>query len=153
MSTCKHHFRKELLALMSRLVVAVERIANPTHQPFSILGGDVMFELPNDHADVPFTISAVSATDSEGETITLTESLTTSDEGVVSILFAEGSDASSPRAGQVHIGHSGLASLEYTAKDPSGNIVKSGGAQFTITTGAIANVSGGDLALEGIAEV
>ncbi len=111
-----------------------------------------MFKLSNDHADVPLTITPISATDAEGETIALTESLTTSDEGVVSILFAEGSDASNPRSAQLHIGHSGLGSLEYTAKDPAGNIVKSGGAQFTITTGAISNVSGGDLALEGVTE-
>ena len=144
-------FCHRFLALLHRLVLAVERLANPTQQ-INIFGGDFMFVLQNDHADVPFTISAVSATDAEGETIPLVESLASSDEGVVSILYAEGSDANNPRAGQVHIGHSGLASLEYTAKDPAGNIVKSGGAQFTITTGAIANVSGGDLALEGITE-
>lgn len=150
---CKHRFRSRILALLERLVVSVERfVHHHTPAQLTVVGGSVLFTLPNNFPDVPFTISAVSATDEEGEAVSLTEMLTSSDEDVLSFVYAEGSSASNPRAADLHIGHSGLASVEYTAKDPKGNIVKAAGGQFTITTGDVANTSGGDLVFEGIVE-
>lgn len=150
---CKHTFRSRILALLERLVVSVERFVN-NHTPaqLTVVGGSIVFTLPNNFPDVPFTVSSVTAVDEEGEAVALTESLTSSDEGVLSFVYGEGSSASNPRAASLHIGHSGLASVEYTAKDPKGNLVKSGGGQFTITTGDVAVTTGGDLVFEWIVE-
>lgn len=111
-----------------------------------------MFILPDNQPDVRFTVSAVSATDEEGQSIALVESLVSDNPDAVSFLFDEGSSETSPRAGAAHIGAPGVANVNYTATDPTGAVVASEGAQFTITAGPVANVSGGDLAFEGITE-
>lgn len=111
-----------------------------------------MFIVPNDQADIPFVVSPVTATDGEGESITLTEELISDNEEVISLVFGPDASVSNPREGVAHVGRSGVANVNYTAKDPSGNIVKSSGAQFTVTTGAIANVSGGDISFQGVQE-
>lgn len=142
--------------VLERIARAAEKIARGI---LYISGGELKFELegtmfvlPDDQPDVRFSVSAVSATDSEGHEVALIENLVSDNEDAVSFVFDEGSSASAPRAGAAHIGAPGVANVNYMATDAQGNIVKSSGAQFTITTGAIASVSGGDLAFEGISE-
>jgi len=143
-------FKQELGQLHSDLQKLADAI-EPKPQ-LIITGGDFMFVLPDDQPDVPFSVSPVSATDAEGNAITLTEELVSDNEAAVAFAFADGSSATNPRAGVAKIGSPGVANVNYTAKDPKGNIVKSSGSQFTITTGAVANVSGGDIAFQGITE-
>ena len=149
---------KKTRKILERIAVALETIARGnlyiSGGVFLIpaLGDQAMFVVQNDHQDEPFTISSVSATDAEGETVTLTEEAVSDNPDVVSFVFDEGFDASNPRSGKLHFGHSGLANLNYTAKDPSGNIVKSTGKQFTLTTGNVATVTGGDFEVPGLTE-
>lgn len=137
-------------AVLEELKQLAEAI-KPKPQPI-ITGGDFMFVLPDDQPDVPFSVSPVSAADSEGHAIALTENLVSDNEDVIGFVFADGSSASNPRTGVAHVGAPGIANVNYTAIDSSGNIVKSTGSQFTVTTGAVASTTGGDIAFEGITE-
>lgn len=116
----------------------------------AILKGETMFTLPNDHADVPYTISPIQLFDAEGEQITsgYTEEFLSGNDGSVAILPNDPNDI---HAGVLKIGASGLANLNYTVMY-NGQIVHSAGAQFTITTGAFGSVAGGTLTFEGITE-
>lgn len=150
---------KQTRKLIKRIAVALERIARGN---LTITGGEIdfaaitgennVFTLPDDHDDVRFSVSPVTATDSENHPVALTELLESDNDDVVSFLFDEGSSSSNPRAGAAHIGAPGIANINYTATDGQGNIVLSKGAQFTITTGAVAGTAGGDLVFEGISE-
>jgi hypothetical protein len=140
------------LESIARSLAEVSEELRRKDQHLTILGGKIMFSIPNNQPDIPFSVSPVTATDEEGESIALTEELVSDNEGVISFLFDEGSSASNPRSGKAHVGTSGLANVNYTAKDPQGNIVTSEGAQFTVSTGPVSNVSGGDLAFEGVTE-
>lgn len=143
----------ELTLLAASLNKLVEQLLTPEPIPITILGGKFMFRLPDDQPDVPFAITPPSAQDAEGNDVPLTESFSSSNDGVVSLLFDDGSTPTTPRAGKAHIGSPGTATLSYLASDAAGNAVISHSFDFTITTGTIQNESGGDVTFEGITEL
>src|ERR1700682_1572761 len=88
----------------------------------TVTGGDIMFVLPDDQPDVPFTISAIDvsgAKDAEGNPITVlvAELLKSDNPAAVDFIFDAGSSATNPRSGKLHIGGPGIATLNYAATD------------------------------------
>lgn len=109
-----------------------------------------MYIVRNSQPDVPFHINAV-ALDEEGEQVPderLLFQVQSSDSDVVSV--ALGSDGVS---GVAHFGRSGTASIVVSVSARStGEILGSFGAQFTVTTGDPAAISGGTIVFEGLTE-
>lgn len=112
-----------------------------------------MYIVKDDQPDVPGSISPIVAQDAEGHDVDpgeVEEQFVTDDAGAVAILF---DDPSSVRNWTLHFGAPGLANLNYTATRKSdGAILKSSGKQFTVTTGDIVAVTGGDISIPGLTE-
>jgi len=110
-----------------------------------------LFKVANDHQDEPYSISIGGVTDAEGEPLPntkgLTVEVTSSDDAVVSAGF----DAST-NSGVAHFGKSGVASLNASVKNAKGDILGSGAADFTVTTGDPAAVSDVKISFSGISE-
>jgi hypothetical protein len=110
-----------------------------------------VFKVANDHQDEPYSISIGGVTDAEGETLPdtkgLTVEVTSSDEAVVAANFDP-----STNSGVAHFGTSGVASLNAIVKNAKGDILGSGAADFTVTTGDPAAVSDVKIAFSGISE-
>lgn len=125
-------------------------LVNPPSQP-KPLEVTFVFKVKNDHQDESFSISVGGVTDAEGEklpdTSGLTVEVTSSDDAVVGVTFD-----SSTNSGVAHFGHSGVASLTASVKNAAGDILGSGAADFTVTTGDPAAVSDVKLAFGGITE-
>lgn len=105
-----------------------------------------MYIVKNDNPDVGYTLT-YSVTDSEGNVLP--------NEETVAEVVSDNPDAVSvdPASGTVHFGNPGLANLNATIKDAdTGNLLGSFGAQFTVTTGDPAAISGGTIAFEGLTE-
>lgn len=153
---------QELLHLIRALVAAVHhRTPKPTFQggemtidiaPFiSVTLGDKMtFTIPNDTADAPYSITPLTgATDAEGEPVTVTEKLTSSDPTVVKIIPGPDGDIHN---GSLSFGKSGACSVDYVASYKVGRndvVLKQSDATFILTTGNIqpGSVSGGDFSV------
>ena len=127
-----------------RLLCRILGCCKPTIQ------GEFMYIVRNSQPDVPFHINAV-ALDEEGEQVPderLLFQVQSSDSDVVSV--ALGSDGVS---GVAHFGRSGTASIVVSVSARStGEILGSFGAQFTVTTGDPAAISGGTIVFEGLTE-
>lgn len=152
MFTVKIKWWKQLIGLLTQLVDAVSALRFNQIKTF---GGDFVFTLPDDQPNVPFSLSPVTAADAEGNAVPVTLKLESDTPDVVAINFTDPADLT--KGGELVFGKPGTASLMFTATAKSGRqelVVKASGAQFLITTGAIApeSVSGGDLAFEGITE-
>lgn len=110
-----------------------------------------LFKVTNDHQDEPYSISIGGVTDAEGETLPdtkgLTVEVTSSDEAVVAANFDP-----STNSGVAKFGKSGVASLNASVKNAKGDILGSGAADFTVTTGDPAAVSDVKIAFSGITE-
>lgn len=110
-----------------------------------------VFKVANDHQDEPYSIAIGGVTDAEGEALPdtkgLTVEVTSSDEAVVAANFDP-----STNSGVAHFGKSGVASLNASVKNASGEILGSGAADFTVTTGDPAAVSDVKIAFSGITE-
>jgi len=55
--------------LLERVAVALETVADVARKSPDLStfeGGDILFNLPNDQPDIPFSISPITATDAEG---------------------------------------------------------------------------------------
>lgn len=142
-----------ILALSDRLSDQVDRaldLLEASQQQTQVLGGDIMFTVPDDQPNQPYTITPVTATDKEGNALSVVTEFVSDNPDVVAI----NGDAN---GGELVFGKPGVASLVYKATAKSGKkelIVKTAGAQFTVTTGEIdpASVGGGELALPGLTE-
>lgn len=110
-----------------------------------------MFKVKNDHQDESFSISIGGVTDAEGEALPNTNGLTvaveSSDPAVVSVDFDP-----SNNTGTAHFGQSGVASLTASVTNAAGEILGSGAADFTVTTGDPAAVSDVKLSFGGLTE-
>lgn len=110
-----------------------------------------VFKVANDHQDEPFSISIGGVTDKEGEPLPNTDGLNvdvkSSDDSVVAVSFDSAS-----RSGVASFGHSGVASLTASVTNSNGDILGSGAADFTVTTGNPAAVSDVRLAFGGLTE-
>lgn len=125
-------------------------IANPPSQ-LKPLEVTFVFKVANDHQDEPYSIAISGVTDAEGEALPdtkgLTVEVTSSDEAVVAANFDP-----STNSGVAQFGKSGVASLNASVKNAKGDILGSGAADFTVTTGDPAAISDVKIAFSGIAE-
>jgi hypothetical protein len=110
-----------------------------------------VFKVADDHQEEPFSIAIGSVTDAEGQPIPdasgLSVTVESSDENVVSVTFDE-----TTKSGSVSFGAPGVASVTATVTNKKGDILGSGAADFTVTTGDPAAVSDVRLAFSGLTE-
>lgn len=132
------------LEIIHRLVANLPSLTKPLEVRF-------VFKVSNDHQDEPFSISIGGVTDAEGEALPNTNGLTvdvkSSDEAVVGVSFDP-----STNSGVATFGRSGVASLTASVTNQRGEILGSGAADFTVTTGDPAAVSDVRIAFSGISE-
>lgn len=111
----------------------------------------ILFKVADDHQAESFSISIGGVTDAEGQPIAdqsgLSVKVESSDENVVSVEFDEAA-----KSGSVSFGAPGVASLTATVTNSKGDILGSGAADFTVTTGDPAAVSDVKLAFDGLTE-
>lgn len=146
----------DLLAALTRIAVATEALRTPRIAQFVVTGGLLRFSniqpqlggsmplynVPATQADEPFTISAISATDAEGNVKVVTEDLSSSDDTVVQVNF---DTPGSVRSGNVHFGVPGTATVTYTAM-ADGVPIKSVALNFVLGAGPASVITGGDFA-------
>ena len=110
-----------------------------------------VFKVADDHQSESFSISIGSVTDAEGQPIAdpfgLSVKVESSDESIVAVSFDEAS-----KSGSVSFGSPGVASVTATVTNAKGDILGSGAADFTVTTGDPAAVSDVKLAFGGLTE-
>lgn len=139
----------QALYLFKRLIKAVERTRRPER---SLQGGQIMFIVSDDHADVNFSITAPAVVDAEHHPVdpqpTLTYEVVSDNPDAVAVTFDSGA-----LTGSFTFGAPGLANINATVTDASNNLVGSFGAQFTVTTGAAAGITGGAIQVEDLTEV
>jgi len=135
-------------ALVAEAVAKGQTLPPPQPKPLEVT---FVFKVANDHQDEPFSISIGGVTDAEGEPLPdtkgLTVEVTSSDDSVVSANFDPATNS-----GVAHFGKSGVASLNASVKNAKGDILGSGAADFTVTTGDPAAVSDVKIAFSGISE-
>lgn len=141
--------RDEMKAGFALVAEALTKTTLPPPQPQMEV--KFVFKVANDHQDESFSISIGGVTDAEGEplgdTKGLTVAVTSSDESVVSASFDPATNS-----GVAHFGKSGVASLNASVTNAKGDILGSGAADFTVTTGDPAAVSDVKLAFGGLTE-
>lgn len=141
---------ESIIAGFALVAEALTATTLPPPQP-NPLEVTFVFKVANDHQDEPFSISIGGVTDAEGEPLPntkgLTVEVTSSDEAVVGVTFDPATNS-----GSVHFGQSGVASLNAAVKNAKGEILGSGAADFTVTTGDPAAVSDVKIAFSGITE-
>jgi hypothetical protein len=118
---------------------------------YKLKGGSIMYIVKDDNPDVGYAIS-FEVTDSEGIPVPVGDvnvAVVSSDETVVSLI----EDENDPNVGTAHFGAPGNAGVTVTVSLQDGTIVGSFGAQFTVTTGDAAAISGGKITFSGLTEV
>jgi hypothetical protein len=110
-----------------------------------------VFKVADDHQSESFSISIGGVTDAEGQTISdpsgLSVKVASSDESILAVSFDEAS-----KSGSVSFGSPGVASLTATVSNAKGDILGSGAADFTVTTGDPAAVSDVKIGFSGLTE-
>lgn len=136
----------EIATVKAQLELILESIDKP--KPLEV---KFVFKVANDHQDEPFSIAIGGVTDKEGETLPdtsgLTVSVKSSDDAVVGVSFD-----SATGSGVASFGHSGVASLTASVTNSAGDILGSGAADFTVTTGNPAAVSDVKISFGGLTE-
>lgn len=117
-----------------------------------IQGGMFMFIVKDDNSDVGYQIMPGQVTDVEGNVIpgeTILVLAVSDNVDVVQLTV----DPTDPMKGTAHFGKPGTANINITESLADGSVVGSFGAQFTVTTGDPAAITGGTIAFEGLKEV
>lgn len=120
-------------------------------KPKRQLKGKIMYIVKDDNEDVGYSVVIDGVTDAEGNTVdpsSVMVEVVSDNEAAVSVTPSE-----SDRTGTIHFGAPGLANLNASVSDSNGNLLGSFGAQFTVTTGDPAAITGGSLSFEGLTEV
>ena len=105
----------------------------------------------DDNPDVGFAVTVGEVTDAEGQVIPdaqLSFEIASSDESVLAV--AVGEDG---KSGSVHFGAPGIAAFTVQVKDANGNVLGSGGDNFTVTVGDPAAISGVSTSFDGLTPV
>jgi hypothetical protein len=135
-------------ALVAEAIAKLNTLPPPQPEQLEVT---FVFKVANNHQDEPYSIAIGGVTDAEGESLPdtkgLTVEVTSSDEAVV----AAGFDPST-NSGVAHFGTSGVASLNAVVKNANGDILGSGAADFTVTTGDPAAVSDVKISFSGLTE-
>ena len=142
--TFKIDLTERFYSLLLRIVNALEN-----RKP-SLKGGKIMFIVKTDNPDVGYSIVKPEATDSEGNVIpdaSLTFEAVSDNPDAVSLIPSD----ADPLAGVAHFGNPGLANINVTVKSGD-TLLGSFGAQFTITVGDPAAISGGGISFDGLTE-
>jgi hypothetical protein len=109
------------------------------------------YVVKNDNPDVGLTIDIGEVTDAEGEVLSddsVTVEVTSSNPGVVQV-----GEPDEDGLRNVHFGTSGQAAVVVNAKGPNGEILATGGDNFTVTPGDPAAVSGISTSFEGLTPI
>lgn len=136
-------------AAKQEILEAVSKLQPPT--PAKHLEVKFVFKVADDHQDEPFSISIGGVTDAEGQPIPdasgLTVAVVSSDDSVVGVSFDP-----STNSGVASFGAPGVASVTASVTNAKGDILGSGAADFTVTTGDPAAVSDVKIAFGGLTE-
>lgn len=139
-----------IIAGFAMVAEALKETNLPPPQP-NPLEVRIVFKVTDNHQSESFSIAIGDVTDAEGQPIADTSGLSvkveSSDESVVSVSFDEAS-----KSGSVSFGSPGVASVTATVTNKKGDILGSGAADFTVTTGDPAAVSDVKLAFGGLTE-
>jgi hypothetical protein len=142
------HLPADISLIKEKLDLIHGLLTSPQPKPLEVR---FVFKVANDHQDEPFSISIGGVTDAEGEALPSTDGLTvdvkSSDDAVVAVSFDPAS-----KSGVASFGRSGVASLMASVTNAAGDILGSGAADFTVTTGDPAAVSDVRIAFSGINE-
>lgn len=145
-------FGSKTRGLVERIIAVLEKLVDVTgkaQDQSTFSGGMLMFIVKDDHADVSYSITPPTATDSEGVAIpdaALTFEATSSDDSVVSLAAA-----ADGLSGTAHFGAPGQASINVNVS-ADGVLLGAFGAQFTVTAGDVAAIAGGNIAFDTLSE-
>lgn len=105
----------------------------------------------DDQPDVPYSVTLGEVTDAEGNVIAdpqgLSVEVVSSDPSVVELTPAD------DKRGSAHFGNPGQATVTANVKNEAGDILATGSANFTVTTGDPAAISGVEVGFEGLTPV
>jgi hypothetical protein len=140
----------ELLVVLNRIAAAIENTQQPA--PPAKLGGiKFVFKVQNNHPAESFSLNISGVTDAEGEPIAdpsgLISTVESSDPSVVGVTFDPAT-----KSGEISFGTSGVASVTASVSNAAGEILGSGAADFTVTTGDPAAVSDVSLSFPNLTE-
>lgn len=132
----------------AKLDLILGLLESPQPKPLEV---KFVFKVADDHQDETFSISIGGVTDAEGQPISdptgLSVDVKSSDASVVAVSFDPES-----KSGSVSFGSPGVASLTASVTNAKGDILGSGAADFTVTTGDPAAVSDVKIAFGGLTE-
>ncbi len=111
-------------------------------------GVQIMYIVKDDNPDVEYRLGNLSAQDAEGNEIDgaeLSTTISSSDPAVVKVTSKD------QTSGKLSFGKPGTATVTATINAPNGQqIIRT--ANFVVTTGDVALISGGDLEIDGLTE-
>jgi len=144
-------------SLLKRIALAIEAlkpIEAPRPQFLKLLHGELMFIVKDNQSDVKYSVAVPSVTDAEGVVLdpqpSLSFEVASSDANVVSLTPDDPADSTK---GTAHFGAPGQAAINVNVKLASdGTLLGAYGAQFTVTVGDAAAISGGGVSFEGLTE-
>jgi hypothetical protein len=135
-------------ALVAEAIAKLQTLPPPQPEQLEV---KFVFKVADDHQDESFSIAISGVTDAEGQPIAdqsgLTVAVASSDDSVVAVSFDP-----TTKSGSVSFGAPGVASLTATVTNKKGDILGSGAADFTVTTGDPAAVSDVKIAFSGVSE-
>src|SRR6266699_6332332 len=103
-----------------------------------------VYKVKDDNPDVNYSIEVGETKDAEGNVIPDAQvSVEVASDNADSVSVIPGDN---PKAGAVHFGNPGQATVTATVKDGSGNLLGAGTASFLVTTGDPASIAGVSLA-------
>jgi len=139
---------------LRRIAAALERIADHlTTSRRGITGGNIVYIVTDDQQPVGFSISGVTATDAHGHPVDsakLKYVFSSSDETIATV---SQDDADPTKGTLTFAGEEGLVTVNVTVEDSKdGDILGSLAANFTVTAGDPAAISGGSITFDGLTE-
>ena len=156
-----HHITQEIKVVhqFPELVVKHEfpqpfliQIAEKEEGGYQVKGGEFIYIVKDDNPDVGYQVQGIVVTDAEGNTIpdaTYDIAVISDNPDAVTVI----PDANDPTKGTIHFGNPGAANINVQVTLSDGVVIPAAiGAQFTVTLGDPAAISGGTIAFEGLTE-
>lgn len=135
--------------ILEKILEFLRELIGCPQEPQNEIRGKIMYIVKADNPAVGFEIM-FDTFDSEGNQVpedSLDIEVVSDNEDAVAVEFDE-----SAQSGTVSFGNPGLANMNVTVKDANGELLGSFGAQFTVTVGDPASISGGDIVFDGLEE-
>lgn len=109
-----------------------------------------MYIVKDDNPDVGYSVSVGEVKDAEGNTIPDAQvKVEVSSDNPSVVAVAVGADG---KSGRVSFGSPGQANVTVNVTNANGDLLGSGAASFTVTTGDPASIAGVSVAFEGLTE-